>query len=44
MNETYNNNIKGHNPRYSARDLKNLCISLENLAEGVGYREEQCWS
>ena len=44
MNQIYNNNIKGQTPRYSARDRKNLRILLENLAEGLGSREEQCWS
>ena len=44
MNQIYNNNIKGQTPRYSARDLKNLHILLEHLAEGLRSREEQCWS
>ena len=30
--------------RYSARDLKNIYILLEKLAEGLGSRRECCWS
>ena len=30
--------------RYSAKDLKNLCILPENSAEGLGCRREHCWS
>ena len=30
--------------RYSARNLKNLCISTENLAEGLRSTRERCWS
>ena len=44
MNQIYNNNIKGQTPRYSARDLKNLRILLENLAEGLGSKKEHCCS
>ena len=29
---------------YSARDLHNLLILPENLAEGLWYRRECCWS
>ena len=28
---------------YIARDLKNLCILPENLAEALGSRKEHCW-
>ena len=44
MIQGYNDNIKRPKPlRYSARDLKNLCILLENSAEGLGSRRECCW-
>ena len=44
MSQRYNNNIKRPKPlRYSARDLKNLCILLENSAEGLKSRRERCW-
>ena len=44
MSQRYNDNIKWPKPlRYSARDLKNLCILLENSAEGLGSRREGCW-
>ena len=26
-----------------ARDCKNLCILLENSAEGLGFSREHCW-
>ena len=29
--------------RYSARDLKNVSIMLETLAEDLGSRRECCW-
>ena len=44
MSQRYNNNIKRPKPlRYSARDLKNLRILLENSAEGLKSRRERCW-
>ena len=43
MSQRYDN-IKRPKPlSYSARDLKNLCILLENSAEGFGSRRERCW-
>ena len=43
MSQRYDN-IKRPKPlSYSARDLKNLCILLENSAEGFGSRRECCW-
>ena len=44
MSQRYYDNIKRPKPlRYSARDLKNLRILLENSAEGFGSRRERCW-
>ena len=44
MSQRYNDNIKRPKLlRYSARDLKNLCILLENSAEGLKSRRERCW-
>ena len=44
MSQRYNDNIKRPKPlRYSARDLKNLRILLENSAEGLRSRRERCW-
>ena len=45
MSKIHNDNIKkAKAARYSIRDLKNLCILLENSAEGLGSRKEDCWS
>ena len=45
MSEVYNDIIKkAKSARYSAKDLKNLCVLLENLAEGLRSRKEHCWS
>ena len=44
MSQRYYDNIKRPKPlRYSARDLKNLRILLENSAECLGSRRERCW-
>ena len=46
MSVRYNDNWqyqKGKAVRYAARDLKNLRILLENLAEGLGSRRERWW-
>ena len=44
MSQRYYDNIKRPKPlRYSARDLKNLRILLENSAEGLKSRRERCW-
>ena len=44
MIQRYNGNTKMVKAtRYSARDLKSLCILLENLGEGLGSRRGCCW-
>ena len=45
MSQIYNGNIKKAKvTRNSTRDLKNLRILPENLAEVLGSRKEHCWS
>ena len=43
MNQRYNNNTTTKAARYSAGDLKNLCIMPYNSAEGLGSKRERCW-
>ena len=40
MRQRYNDNTKRPKPKESARDLQNLCILPENLAEGLRSRSE----
>ena len=44
MSQRYNDNKKAKATRYSARDLKNLCILSENSVEDLGFRRERWWS
>ena len=45
MSQRYKGNIKkAKATRYSARDLKNLCILQENSAEGLKSRRKCWWS
>ena len=45
MSQIYNDNIERPKLQHlPLRILKNLCILLENLAEGLRSRREHCWS